>query len=310
MRIVLLCLTLISISSLTQEIQNSPKDRQALIFLIAGQSNAGGVAAFSPETNEQSGLAEKHPTLPGSTAKEVGIPTTMEAYPGSYIWGKDFERLTPGKNLKGGYNDPNRHGIELPMAMLLEKQYPDADKFFIKHGPGGHNLHTQWKAGQGPDYRHFKDQFDDAMAALEKRYRNIQILGLYWDQGESDRAQAFNYHGNLRALFAALRRDCRAHALPIFVRKHLFQHDKLDFMPIIEAQIRITDEDPNAYLLDLDLGSNEENFQAWAWTDQNGHLSSKAYLKLSQHIMTLMKRSPQETLQSPEDGIPEDAPRE
>lgn len=50
---------------------------RALVFLIAGQSNAGGVAAFSPETNDESGMADKYPTLPGSTAKEVGIPTPL-----------------------------------------------------------------------------------------------------------------------------------------------------------------------------------------------------------------------------------------
>ncbi|MCP4452863.1 MAG: hypothetical protein GY809_15485, partial [Planctomycetes bacterium] len=50
---------------------NEKNDRTARVFLIAGQSNAGGVAAFSPESNVNSGMAEKHPTLPGSTAKEV-----------------------------------------------------------------------------------------------------------------------------------------------------------------------------------------------------------------------------------------------
>ena len=124
---------------------------EAVVFLIAGQSNAGGVAAFSAETNKKAGLAKKRPTIPGSTAKEVGIPTTKEAYPKSYIWGKGFEPLTPGKNLKGGYRDPWRHGIELPMAMLLQKQFPKSDICFVKHGPAGHNLHTQWKAGVGPN---------------------------------------------------------------------------------------------------------------------------------------------------------------
>jgi len=91
-------------------------ERAALVFLIAGQSNAGGVAAFSPESNVKSGLGGEHPTIPGSTAKEVGIPTTMDAYPRSYIWKPQsgpFERLTPEKNLQTCYRDPWRHGIEL-----------------------------------------------------------------------------------------------------------------------------------------------------------------------------------------------------
>jgi hypothetical protein len=259
--------------------------KEALVFLIAGQSNAGGVAAFSPETNKKAGMHEKHPTIPGSTAEEVGIPTTTEAYPRSYIWTKSFERLAPGKNLMGGYRDPWRHGIELPMAMLLEKEYRDSDKFFVKHGPGGHNLHTQWAAGLGPDYKSFIKQFNGAMDDLKKRYGKVRIIGLYWDQGESDRPKAQEYGKNLRALFAALRKDTGIPDLQIFVRKHLFQHGDESFVPLLNAQVEVTKEDPNAHLLDLDLGSNEKNFQAWAWTDKNGHLSSKAYLELSERIV-------------------------
>ncbi len=263
---------------------------EAIVFLIAGQSNAGGVAAFSPETNEKAGMAKKHPTIPGSTAKEVGIPITVKAYPRSFIWGRGFEQLTPGKNLKGGYHDPNRHGIELPMAMLLEKEFPDADKFFIKHGPGGHNLHTQWKAGVGPDYRNFKGQLDGAMGDLKKRYQKVRVIGLYWDQGESDRPKANEYGRNLRTLFAAFRKDTGFTDLPIFVRKHLFQHGDETFTPILAAQVEVTKEDPHAHLLDLDLGTKEKNFKAWAWTDNNGHLSSKAYLELSKMVLATSEK--------------------
>ena len=243
------------------------------------------MAAFSPESNVKSGMAGKHPTIPGSTAKEVGIPTTAEAYPQSYIWGGGgFERLTPGKNLKGGYRDPWRHGIELPMAMRLEKKRPEADKFFVKHGPAGHNLHTQWKAGAGPDYKSFKGQLDGAMADLKKRYEKVRVIGLYWDQGESDVGQASAYQQNLTTLFAALRKDIGNPDLQIYVRKMMFNDQ---YLPIAAAQTAVTAADPHAHLLDLDLGSNEKNFKAWAWTDKNGHLSSKAYLELSSLILTL-----------------------
>ena len=261
---------------------------QALVFLIAGQSNAGGVAALSPESNVKSGMAKKHPTIPGSTAREVGIPTASDAYPRSYIWtpGKSFAPLTPGKNLWNGYpQDPNRHGIELPVAMQLEKRYPQADTFFVKHGPGGHNLHTQWAAGRGPDYVAFMKYYRGAMLDLKKRYNKVRVIGLYWDQGESDRPKAQDYGKNLRALFAAFRKDTGMPNLQIFVRKHLFQHGDDSFKPILDAQVVVAKEDRNTHLLDLDLGSNEKNFKAWAWTDRNGHLSSKAYLELTHRIL-------------------------
>lgn len=270
--------------------RHDPLSGTAVVFLIAGQSNAGGVAAFSPETNAQSGMAEKHPTIPGSTASEVGIPTVRDAYPRSYFWtGSAFERLSPGSGqYRNPYpSDPNRHGIELPMAMLLEARYPDADKLFIKHGPGGHNLHTHWAAGRGPDYQTFLRAYRAAMDDAKRHYRVVHVIGLYWDQGESDRPKASEYGENLKALFSALREDTEDPGLPIFVRKHLFQQGDKRFMPIMRAQVDVTGNDPNAHLLDLDLGSNEANFKAWAWTDGNGHLSSKAYLELSTRIMEL-----------------------
>jgi hypothetical protein len=58
------------------------------------------------------------------------------------------------------------------------------------------------------------------------------------------------------------------------------------FTPILNAQVAVTKEDPHAHLMDLDLGSNDKNFKAWAWTDKNGHLSSKAYLELSRRILS------------------------
>jgi hypothetical protein len=265
--------------------------KQAIVFLITGQSNAGGVAAFSPETNVKAGLQKKHPTNPGSTAKEVGIFTTMDAYPRSYIWKPQngpFERLTPGKNLQTCYRDPWRHGIELPMAMLLEKKYPNSHIYFVKHGPGGHNLHTQWKAGSGPDYKKFISQLTPAMADLKNRYKNVRVIGLYWDQGEGDQKQAKQYEANLRALFTALRKDTGLPDLQIHVREQgIFQHDKPEFKPIVDAQVKITNNDANAHLLKMDLGTNDKNFKAWAWSIGNGHLSSKAYLELSNRILTI-----------------------
>jgi hypothetical protein len=292
MTVILICSAAPGLRAASEKKAPAPSG-EALVFLIAGQSNAGGVAAFSAETNAKAGMQNKHPVNPGSTAKDVGIPTTKEAYPRSYIWkprNGPFERLTPGKNLQTCYRDPWRHGIELPMAMLLEKRYPKTDKFFVKHGPGGHNLHTQWKAGTGPDYKNFLKQFNAAIANLKKRYKTVRVLGLYWDQGESDRKQAMQYERNLRNLFTAFRKDLGIPKLPIYVRKHLFQHDKPDFKPIINAQIKLCKEAPDNHLLDLDLGSNEKNFKAWAWTDKNGHLSSKAYLELSKRIMSNLRK--------------------
>ncbi len=53
---------------------------------------------------------------------------------------------------------------------------------------------------------------------------------------------------------------------------------------MIDAQVAVSKTDPNAYLLDLDLGSNDANYRAWAWTYGNGHLSTKAFVELTRRI--------------------------
>ena len=53
---------------------------------------------------------------------------------------------------------------------------------------------------------------------------------------------------------------------------------------------KITNEDANAHLLKIDLGTNDKNFNAWAWSIGNGHLSSKAYLELSKRIMATSEK--------------------
>lgn len=110
-------------------------------------------------------------------------------------------------------------------------------------------------------------------------------MGLYWDQGESDGQKAKEYGRNLKALIAAIRAGTGMPALNFYVRKHLFYHGSSGFAPILDAQVTISRTDPNVYLVDLDLGTNEKNTKAWTWSLTSSHLSSKAYLALSKKIL-------------------------
>ena len=267
------------------------KERPALVFLIAGQSNAFGVATFSPETK----VAKKHSTIPGSTAKEIGLPTTREAYPRSFIWmirTKVFEPLVPGENQTGGLRPGGPyHGIELSAAWRLEKLFPDHDKYFIKFGVVGSLGELRggnWNPAGTHHYNlfhRFMAHYRGGLAELSKRYTEVRVVALYWDQGESDRPHAKQYEANLRAFLAAIRRQTGVADLTVCLRKHLFQYGDKVFEPVIKAQVKVAREDPNVHLLDLDRGSNEANFKAWAWTMGNGHLSSKAYLALTDMML-------------------------
>ena len=76
------------------------------------------------------------------------------------------------------------------------------------------------------------------------------------------------------------------HTLWMAKARTLLELESLDMAKrAAERACRLKNEDPDAHLLDLDLGSNEKNFKAWAWTDNNGHLSSKAYLELAKRIV-------------------------
>ena len=278
----------------------SSAKRPALVFLIAGQSNAHGCAPFSPESNKSiprfAKLNEKYPTIPGSTAKEIGLPTTREAYPRSFIWmirTKVFEPMVPGGNPSGGFRTGvPQHGIELPVAWRLEKLFPNHDKYFIKFGPVG-SLGNIEGGNWNPAGTHHYNLFNrfmahcrGGMADLKKRYSDVRVIGLYWDQGESDRAFAKDYDKNLRALAVAFRKQIGIPDLTILVRKHLYQYGEEAFAPIMKAQVDVARDDPDVHLLDIGLGSNEANFKAWAWTMGNGHLSSKAYLALTDLMLS------------------------
>ena len=43
--------------------------RSAIVFLVAGQSNAGGCGVFSPEVHKAMGRQKDRPLVPGSTAE-------------------------------------------------------------------------------------------------------------------------------------------------------------------------------------------------------------------------------------------------
>jgi hypothetical protein len=275
--------------------------RPALVFLIAGQSNAAGIASFSPELNFANNpeLAKQCPTQPGSTAGEIGLPFTAAAYPRSFIWSADkksFQPFAPGTPLMqaGMKGDWNRHGIELPMAWRLEKLFPEHDKYFIKYARGGTNLYDQWNPARKDGlFRQFVNCCRGGMAELDKRYPEVRVLALYWDQGESDEPRARDYEANLAGLVAAMRRETGLPELKVFLRKHLFMHRNAAFQPIIDGQARLAARDDKVWLLDLDLGSDEANFKAWSWMPRNGHLSSKAFLELTDRLLAILEPTAQ-----------------
>ncbi len=109
------------------------------------------------------------------------------------------------------------------------------------------------------------------------------MIGLYWDQGESDGKDAADaYEANLNHFIDVVRRDTGIPKLPFFIRKHIFRWPNID--TIIAAQQEIAAKDPNSHLIDIGLGSLEKNYEAWSYSPGNPHLSSKAFLALTKRL--------------------------
>ena len=262
----------------------------AIVFLIAGQSNAGGCGVISPELHEERGAHIERPLIPGSTASEVGLPTARDDYARSSIWVPDhgFQRIDPHRNAKPDKPGIPGHGMELPVLWTLERRLPENHLFAIKYGPGAVTLHRDWNPAdqevERPCYATWLRYYRDGMAELAGTYPEVRVIGLYWDQGESDGIEnkAGEYAENLTRFIATVRRDTGIPQLPFFVRRHIFTWENID--TIIASQEEVVANDPHSHMLDLDLGDRFKNYEAWAYSPNNGHVSSKGFVELSKQL--------------------------
>jgi len=268
------------------EMKAKQTDKPALVFLVAGQSNAGGCGIYSPEMHKELGRDKHRPLVPGTTAAEIGLSTDAADYTHSYIWMRDtgFERLDPMVNTRPNKPGQKMHGMELPVAYRLQELFPDHDIYVIKHGPDGRTLHHDWNPNRDDGhYATWMGWCQEGMAQLRQEYPEVRVVGLYWDQGESDGGpHADQYADNLTQLIARVREDAGVPRLKVFIRKHLFRGGHMD--KIIAAQKAVVAKDDHAFLLDIDLGSNDENFAAWAYSPRNIHINSKAFVALTEQL--------------------------
>jgi alpha-N-arabinofuranosidase len=258
-------------------------DNPAIVFLVAGQSNAGGCGVLSPEIHEVRGEHIKNPLLPGSTAQEVGLPIDAGDYTHSFIWVPEhgLERIDPRRNLDPCKPDTPGHGMELPVVRELEQLFSENDIFVVKLGPGNTSLHNQWNPERDDGlYATLLGYYRNTMETLIGIYPEIRVVGLYWDQGETDGKDGKHneYVENLEHFIAAVRHDTGVPDLRIFIRKHIFDWPNID--AIIAAQEQVVANNPLYYLLDIDLGERQKNYEAWCYSPGNRHISSKGFIAL------------------------------
>lgn len=273
----------VGITSAVGAMKEKQTQNPAIVFLVAGQSNAGGCGIYSPEMHKALGRHKRRPLVPGTTAAEIGLSTDASDYTHSYIWMRDagFERLDPMLNTRPDKPGNKMHGMELPVVNQLEKRFPDNDIYVIKHGPSGRNLYHDWNPGRdNGHYARWLGWYTNAMEQLSAEYPEVRVVGLYWDQGESDGSHADEYADNLSGLIAAARKDSGVAELKVFIRKHIFRGGKMD--EIIAAQEEVVRKDGNCFMLDIDPGSNEKSYKTWSYSPNNIHLNSKAFVALTE----------------------------
>ena len=225
-----------------------------------------------------------------STASEIGLSIRAGDYTHSYIWvpGQGFSRVDPETNLRPSNLNSNNskwHGMELPVIRELESRFPNNDIFVVKHAVGGTSLHRHWNPAQSDGlYAKWLGYYRNAIAQLNSEYPEVRVIGLYWDQGEADGNDRKHgeYAANLKNLIATVRKDTSLPKLPVFIRKHIFNGPNID--AIISAQKEVVEADPHCYLLDIDCGNRAMNYQAWAYSPGNLHISSKAFVELTKRL--------------------------
>ena len=145
------------------------------VFLLGGQSNAGGRGAMS-ELSDSSVLYNTEIMLYHSASMNSGQPA------------RQWTTLRPASNTA------NNFGPEIGFGNRMAELYPGRQIAIIKHAVGGTDLGADWNPGTGRnDIGHFGPQFmtfvetvDSGIDSLIAQGYTPVIRCMLWQQGERD----------------------------------------------------------------------------------------------------------------------------
>ncbi|WPJ97273.1 sulfatase-like hydrolase/transferase [Coraliomargarita algicola] len=192
-----------------------PSNKKIYVILFGGQSNAVGWGYH------QYLLDEAHPLAQPQTDVEMYAGCGLDAM---------INQLLPLQSGTGSdWNNPgtmqypalttepvNRFGPELSMARTVRDGIDilDSKVIVIKYGVGGTALANQWygdgtadRSADGPVYQAFQTTVHAGIAAIQTKYpyHEVEIIGMGWVQGESDRYFASGYEAKLTTFIADVR---------------------------------------------------------------------------------------------------------
>ena len=171
-----------------------------LVYLIGGQSNAGG-----------RGDASKLPAPLAAPQKDVRFywHRSQTSENGGHVLEDQWTDLAPGSGhgvTKPVY--PKEFGPEVSFGRALADAHPKEKIALIKYTHGGTSLSANWSE-KGPMYKTFVATSQAALAAMKAAGHTYELRGMIWQQGENDAAgpAAAAYQANLTNLIARIRKD-------------------------------------------------------------------------------------------------------
>ena len=152
------------------------------VFLLGGQSNAGGRGVIS-ELPDPSVLYNASIMLYHSANMSSGQPA------------HEWTTLRPASNSAGNF------GPEVGFGNRMAELYPDRQIAIIKHAVGGTSLGADWNPGVsagdishfGPQFTIFVETVNSGISALITQGYTPVIRGMLWQQGERD--ARYSSHG-------------------------------------------------------------------------------------------------------------------
>lgn len=191
----------------------------------------------------------------------------------------------------GLQQEPKKFGPEVGLSKILQEDFPNKKFILIKYAIGGSSL-LDWSPNYDPEkakitghpefgnmYKRFLKLTDSLTGGNQ-----VKIEAVLWMQGERDARipEAGNdYYTNFKTLITSLRKDVNRPEVPFLFGKVNPPADRYPALDtVVTAQIQISQELPNTYLIHTD------GLEKW---EDKVHYSSKGQLELGTRFATKLK---------------------
>lgn len=265
---------------------SSAEEREAVIWLLAGQSNMAGISQTT--------------ALPPSL--QVAQPDVAMYSSSHPVW----RQLQPDSPHSNG--SANFMGPEATFGRTLADALPDTDVYLIKHAVSGTNLYAFWNPGSdaadtasmGEGYTVFKQVVDDARLALQAQGVDARFGGMIWMQGESDASEGAwasdNYEANLTHLISRVREDVSTPELSFSIGLIACDIAFCTGLDVVRsAQQAVADAD--AFVSTVETADLEMNFDdVWHYTGQSMRVMGKRFAQAQLGLPQSLKPRPALTL--------------